>query len=147
MTAWTSCHSPPERSVPLFCVNRALGADAGSADRLWSARDASALAPANGYGVGGPWNAGVATPYGGVSLSEAGALPWPMAAARSRAAPKRSFAGEALAARPGPLPDPPYQPACRSDFVNGHLRPPLKNPAEHVANVEDEKTTPRLNRV
>ena len=59
----------------------AWGADAGSADRRWSARDAAALTANDdteasgrldaqvGYGVAGPDRLGTVTPYTGVGLA------------------------------------------------------------------------------
>ena len=66
----------------------AWGADTGGAERLWSARDARALAandtfePAGrldaeaGYGLGAFAGRGLMTPFAGLSLSDAGSRTW-----------------------------------------------------------------------
>ena len=66
----------------------AWGADTGGAERLWSARDARALAandafePAGrldaeaGYGLGAFGGRGLMTPFAGLSLSDAGSRTW-----------------------------------------------------------------------
>ena len=69
-------------------LSPAWGADTGGAERLWSARDARALAandafePAGrldaeaGYGLGAFGGRGLMTPFAGLSLSDAGSRTW-----------------------------------------------------------------------